>query len=104
MGLFSIFGSDSSKQGSIKEMLDKGALIIDVRTPEEYASGHIKESVNIPLNRIPDKVNELKRKNKPIITCCRSGARSGMAADQLKSSGIEVANGGPWDSLQRLMQ
>ncbi len=80
MGLFSIFGSDSSKQGSIKEMLDKGALIIDVRTPEEYASGHIKESVNIPLNRIPDKVNELKRKNKPIITCCRSGARSGMAA------------------------
>lgn len=84
-------------------MLQKGALIVDVRTPEEYKAGHIKQSVNISLNTIPNKINELKRKNKPIITCCRSGARSGMAAEQLRKAGIEVENGGPWNSVQAMM-
>jgi rhodanese-related sulfurtransferase len=102
MGLFSIFGSKKTN-ARLAEMIEKGALIIDVRTPEEYRSGHIKDSVNIPLNKIPNKVNELKRKNRPIITCCRSGARSGMAADQLKRAGIEVENGGSWSNLEGLM-
>lgn len=87
----------------MKMLLDKGALIIDVRTPDEYRGGHIKESVNIPLNLIPNKANELKRKNKPIVVCCRSGARSGMAANQLRQAGIEVENGGPWNSVQEMM-
>jgi phage shock protein E len=102
MGLFSMFGG-GGKQDAVKEMLAKGAMIIDVRTPDEYRSGHITNSVNIPLNLLPGKVNDLKRKNKPIITCCRSGARSGMAADQLKSAGIDVMNGGGWDSLEAMM-
>ena len=76
---------------------------MDVRTPDEYRGGHITESVNIPLNLIPNKVNELKRKNKPIVVCCRSGARSGMAADQLRKAGIEVENGGPWSSVKAMM-
>ncbi|MCF8258906.1 MAG: rhodanese-like domain-containing protein [Flavobacteriales bacterium] len=104
MGIFSnIFGTGSDSSAQIKELLAQGALIIDVRSPEEYREGHITKSVNIPLNRIPDKVTELKRKNKPIITCCRSGARSGMAADQLRAAGIEVVNGGPWNSLESQM-
>lgn len=104
MGIFSsIFGTGSDSTAQIKDMLSQGALIIDVRSPEEYKSGHITQSVNIPLNRIPEKVNELKRKNKPIITCCRSGARSGMAADQLRNAGIKVANGGPWNALKAQM-
>ncbi len=104
MGLFSgIFGTGSDSTAKVKELLAKGALIVDVRSPAEYSTGHITQSVNIPLNRIPDKVTELKRKNRPIITCCRSGARSGMAADQLKAAGIEVLNGGPWDSLKAIM-
>jgi len=102
MGLFSFFSSKKTN-AKLAEMLKNGALIVDVRTPEEYKSGHIKESVNIPLNKIPNKLNELKRKNRPIITCCRSGARSGMAADQLKRAGIEVENGGAWNSLKGLM-
>ena len=102
MGLFSMFGG-GGRQDAVKEMLAKGAMIIDVRTPDEYRSGHITNSVNIPLNLLPGKVNDLKRKNKPIITCCRSGARSGMAADQLKSAGIDVMNGGGWDSLEAMM-
>lgn len=103
MGIFSaIFGGNKTSE-KVAEMLKNGALIIDVRTPDEYKSGHIKQSVNIPLNQIPNKVNELKRKNKPIITCCRSGARSGMAADMLRKAGIEVENGGPWNSVKAMM-
>lgn len=102
MGIFSIFGGGKTND-KLTAMLSQGALIIDVRTPEEYREGHITESVNIPLNLIPNKVNELKRKNKPIITCCRSGARSGMAADVLRKAGIEVENGGSWNSVKGMM-
>jgi phage shock protein E len=103
MGIFSTLFGGTKTNEKVSDLLQRGALIIDVRTPEEYKAGHIKESVNIPLNNIPNKVNELKRKNKPIITCCRSGARSGMAADQLRRAGIEVENGGPWNSVQAMM-
>ena len=102
MSIFSLFGGNKINQ-NVEVLIKQGALIIDVRTPDEYRSGHITESVNIPLNMIPGKVNELKRKNKAIITCCRSGARSGMAADQLRNAGIEAENGGPWNSLQGMM-
>lgn len=102
MSIFSIFGAKKTNE-KVKSLLDKGALVVDVRTPEEYRAGHITESVNIPLNLIPNKVNELKRKNKPIVVCCRSGARSGMAASQLKKAGVEVENGGPWNSVQAMM-
>lgn len=103
MGIFSFLFENSKTKEKVKLLLDKGALIIDVRTPDEYRGGHIKESVNIPLNLIPKKANELKRKNKPIVVCCRSGARSGMAANQLRQAGIEVENGGPWNSVQAMM-
>lgn len=102
MGIFSIFGRSKTNE-KVADLLTKEALIVDVRTPQEYKAGHITKSVNIPLNLIPNKVNELKRKNKPIITCCRSGARSGMAADQLRRAGIEAENGGPWNSVKAMM-
>ena len=102
MGLFGLFGGNKTSE-KVADLLKDGALIVDVRTPQEYQAGHITESVNIPLNLIPNKVNELKRKNKPIVTCCRSGARSGMAADQLRKAGITVENGGPWNSVQAMM-
>ncbi len=82
-----------------KKLINDGAIIVDVRTPGEYQSGHIKGSINIPVDLIMSKVPELKKKNKAIITCCRSGARSGMAATTLKNAGIECYNGGSWDSL-----
>lgn len=81
------------------ELMKNGALIIDVRTPGEFKSGHIKGSINIPLDDIRNKTNELKQKNKVIITCCRSGNRSGMAKSILSSAGIECYNGGPWNVL-----
>lgn len=81
-------------------LLQQGAQIIDVRTPGEFKSGHIKGSVNIPLQSIQSNMSKIK-KDKPVITCCASGMRSASAKSILKSSGYsEVHNGGGWMSLQ----
>ena len=68
-----------NKSNDVKEFIDNGAVIIDVRTYEEFASGHIKGSKNIPLQIISSKINEIKKWNKPVIVCCRSGMRSAQA-------------------------
>ena len=82
-----------------KELVKQGAQIIDVRTRGEYASGHVKGSVNIPLNELSSSVAKIK-KNVPIITCCASGMRSASAKSTLSSLGFkEVYNGGGWMSL-----
>ncbi len=99
MGLLSMLGL-GGKSESVKEFMDKGAVIIDVRTPGEFQGGHIKGSKNIPLDNIFSKVNEIKRIEKPVIVCCRTGMRSGQAASILKNSGIAVMNGGGWSSLE----
>ena len=84
-----------------KELVNKGAQIIDVRTKEEYRNGHIKGSVNIPLRDLSHNISKI-RKNAPIITCCASGVRSASAKSILKSHGfVEVHNGRGWTSLKR---
>jgi rhodanese-related sulfurtransferase len=83
-----------------KELVSSGAIIADVRSASEYKVGHISGSKNFPLDNIRTKVAELKKLNKPVITVCRSGARSGIAKGILKSAGIEAYNGGPWTSLK----
>jgi phage shock protein E len=85
----------------LKELINKGAQIIDVRTKEEYQDGHISGSVNIPLQALSNNISKIK-KNKPIITCCASGMRSASAKTFLKSHGFtEVYNGGGWMSLKK---
>jgi rhodanese-related sulfurtransferase len=83
-----------------KQLVSEGALIIDVRSPAEFKSGHIKGSTNIPVDKIKNKTLDLQSKGKAIITVCRSGSRSGMAKSILTSAGIKAYNGGPWNSLQ----
>jgi phage shock protein E len=99
MGLFSFLGL-GNKNRDIKEFASRNAVIIDVRTTGEFESGHIKESKNIPLDTIPGRIAEIKKLNQPVIVCCRSGMRSAQAASILKSNGIEVLNGGGWQSLE----
>ncbi|MEP3836450.1 MAG: rhodanese-like domain-containing protein [Algibacter sp.] len=84
----------------INDFITRGAIIIDVRTVNEYNQGAIPGSKNIPLQTINTKVSEIKKLKKPVITCCASGMRSGNAASILKSSGIEAINGGGWTSLR----
>jgi phage shock protein E len=82
-----------------KELLKKGAQIIDVRSRGEYASGHVKGSINLPLNELATSANKIK-KNVPLITCCASGMRSASGKSTLISMGYtDVHNGGGWMSL-----
>ena len=83
------------------QLVKNGAVILDVRSRGEYESGHIKGSINIPVDQLRNNFNKLKNKNKPIITCCASGMRSSSAKGLLKANGyLEVYNGGAWGSLQ----
>jgi rhodanese-related sulfurtransferase len=88
------------KPENLKDIFDRGAIILDVRSPQEFDSGHVAGAVNIPLNQLNLQIPNLKKKGKPVITCCKSGGRSAMAKATLSAAGIEVYNGGPWDSLQ----
>ncbi len=83
------------------ELVKKGAIVLDVRTKGEYAGGHIRGSLNIPVDQLSNNTNRFTDKNKAIITCCASGMRSGAAKSMLKSKGYtQVFNGGSWMSLQ----
>lgn len=99
MGLFSfLFGNKNNK---IDDFKSRGAIILDVRTKGEYQGGAIPGSKNIPLQQITTRMAEIKKWNKPVITCCASGMRSGSAAGILRSNGVEAINGGGWYSLSQ---
>lgn len=95
-----LFGLGGPKV-DLGQKIKEGAQIIDVRTPDEFRSGHVKGAVNIPLDRLQGQLAKID-KSKAVITCCRSGARSGMAADMLKNAGFDAYNGGPWQNVQAL--
>ncbi|SRR5579871_2165031 len=84
-------------------VIANGALILDVRSKSEYAGGHIKDSMNIPLNELPAQLKKLKQE-KTIITCCASGMRSASAKNILQSKGFTVYNGGSWSGLKKYVQ
>ena len=75
---------------------EKAGIVIDVRTREEFSGGHVAGSVNIPLQEIPERLDELKAMNKTIILCCASGNRSGQAQRYLSQLSIACENGGSW--------
>ncbi|MCL6523212.1 MAG: rhodanese-like domain-containing protein [Thermoflavifilum sp.] len=100
MGLFGkLFGHKEKKDLGL--LIQQGAIILDVRTPQEFKSGHIPGAINIPVQQLQQQLHRLK-KNQVIITCCASGARSALAKNILKQAGFaEVHNGGSWINLQR---
>jgi len=98
--LKSIFGL--GPKADYAELMKEGAIIVDVRTKGEYAGGHVKGSVNVPLDNLRDNLTKLKNKNQPIITCCASGMRSASAKGILQQAGYtNVYNGGSWQSLRQ---
>ncbi|MEZ7977511.1 MAG: rhodanese-like domain-containing protein [Flavobacteriales bacterium] len=81
---------------SITEKINHAeTTIVDVRTAGEFVGGHVAGSVNIPLNEVVSRIDELK-KMQPMVLCCASGGRSGQAADYLIEQGLDVVNGGGW--------
>ena len=78
--------------------------IIDVRTPGEFMGSNILGSINIPLQEIQQRVDEIKLLSQPIVLCCASGMRSLQAAMFLKSVGIDCENGGSWLNVNLELQ
>ena len=103
MSFFGLFGGGSN-ESSIEEYLNEGAVVIDVRTAEEFQGGHVGGSKNIVLNSIPNQVAAIKAMNKKVIAVCRSGARSGQATSFLAQQGIDVINGGPWQNVAKFVK
>ena len=98
MGLFNLF---SKKDKKIADFINRGAIILDVRTTEEFSKGAIDGSINIALHEIPTRITEIKQLDKPIVACCVMGSRSAKAVSILQKNGIEAVNGGGWISLSK---
>jgi rhodanese-related sulfurtransferase len=82
---------------NLKKLIqDNHSAVIDVRSRGEFMGGHVAGSVNIPLQEITTRVEELKQMKQPLVVCCASGNRSGQAARYLLQQGIECVNGGSW--------
>lgn len=100
MNLLSLFGKNK-----IKDALRRGAIVIDVRPPNRFDEGHVKDAVNIPVDRLSINAERLKNMNRPIIFCCDSGFESSMGVKMMKQRGAkEVYNGGSWVNLNKLMK
>ena len=94
-----LFGGSPDSDADIPAMIKAGALVVDVRTAQEFSGGHIEGAVNIPINVIDRRLGD-HAKDKPIIVYCHSGARSASAKRVLTQSGYtNVVNGG---SLHRM--
>ena len=99
--LLIVFKYTRSNKTSYKELLNQGAIIIDVRTESEYKSGHIKNSINVPLKDLTYRINEFDKKDN-IVTVCAAGIRAESAKKFFESRGYNVANGGRWTNLKDL--
>lgn len=85
---------------NLKELVKNGAVILDVRSKEEFASGHVKGALNIPVDILVANTAKIGGKGTYIITCCMSGGRSSMAKSILHAAGYDnVHNAGGWQSL-----
>ena len=89
-----------------RDMIDKGAVVLDVRTKDEFAEDHVEKAVNIPVQEFGTRIAEVDKltggdKSKPIVVYCSAGARAAKAKAQLDAAGYKnVVNGGGLDDLQ----
>lgn len=87
----------------LKSIIDEGAFLVDVRTTGEFMDGHVKGSVNIPLDNLPHQLAKFKNK-KNIVVFCRSGNRSSQAKSILQQNGFaNVVNGGTWENVNQYL-
>jgi phage shock protein E len=79
-----------------QSLVAKGGLVVDVRSPAECACGRIPGSLNLPLHQLPHAAVHQLPRDRALLICCESGARSAMAAQYLSQLGFEVHDLGPW--------
>ena len=97
-----IFGKAPSP--NLDAIINEGAFLVDVRTPAEFAGGHVQGSVNIPLNQVSSQWRKFNNK-KNIIVFCQSGGRSGQAKSILEQNGFSnVINGGTWTNVKQFVK
>jgi rhodanese-related sulfurtransferase len=101
-GIFkNIFSNTDTTQ--MKDIIAKGAFLVDVRTSAEFAEGHVKGSVNIPLDQVQNQLAKFKGKEN-IVVFCRSGNRSSQAKSILEQNGFtNVTNGGTWQEVNQII-
>lgn len=100
LGLFK-----KKEEVNYKELVKQGAVILDVRSKEEFEGGHVEGALSIPLDKLSSHFKKIGDKDTYIITCCMSGGRSSVAKSILDEAGYcNVYNGGGWHSLQSKLQ
>lgn len=86
-------GSGFVSAADARSMIDAGGKLVDVRTPAEFEAGHIEGAMNIPLDSLGDRLEQVGPKSAAVVVYCRSGARSARAKQVLERAGFEeVAN------------
>jgi rhodanese-related sulfurtransferase len=99
MSLFSFLGFNS-----IRDALRRGAVVIDVRTPQEFDQGRVPDSINIPVDRIASNAQRIKEMKVPVVFCCSSGIRSKTAKNIMKEKGLkDVYDAGSWEKVIRIL-
>lgn len=92
--------------GSARALIESGAVVIDVRTPDEFASDHLPRATNIPVDKVGERLGEVDQlaggdKHRPIVVYCAKGSRAAKAKHALESAGYtQVINGGGLDDLR----
>ncbi|WP_426751875.1 rhodanese-like domain-containing protein [Myxococcus sp. Y35] len=82
-------------------LVNAGALLVDVRTPQEFAASHLPGAVNIPVDALQERLGELGSPEQPVVVYCGSGARSSRAERLLKARGFQqVVNLGPMSAWE----
>jgi len=98
--------SAAPAQPSAKQLIASGAAVVDVRTVEEFAGGHLERAANIPVQELGGRIGEIEAlvggdRSKPVVLYCKSGRRATAAKQQLEAAGFtHVVNGGGYTELK----
>ena len=104
--MFGIFKNMFAKKDSnqLEKVIKERAFLVDVRTPQEFADGHVKGSVNIPLDQVQSQLSKFKSKEN-IVVFCRSGNRSSQAKSILEQNGFKnITNGATWQNVNQFVK
>lgn len=92
IGIFLWLRSGSLSSADARKLVQGGAKLVDVRSTEEFAEGHLPGAVNIPVQNLAERMSEVGGKDATVVVYCRSGSRSRRAAGMLKEAGFRAVH------------